>query len=149
LTAQILHWFAANPTSIVAAVSAAFAIATYQRNARTKEAEFISQLHRDFFVEETYKKVRETIDLAPGTALEVIDQMVEAESAEFTDFLNFFELAAYFKSRGILSKEALEAILAYYLNLFEKNMKLRAYISSSANSYGYLNTYLTDRRKKR
>ncbi|MBB5065647.1 hypothetical protein [Granulicella mallensis] len=137
----------AGVSAIVAAVSAGIAIRTYQKNTRTKEAEFISQLHRSFFVDETYKKIRNALDDDKKSASSKIDRLVSSESGEFTDFLNFFELAAYFESCGTLSAEAVEAMLGYYLNLLEENRLLRDYVKNPHKGFEYLDKLLSKRRK--
>jgi hypothetical protein len=134
---------------IIALVSAAAAIKTYRKNARTKEAEFVYQLHRAFFVDGTYSEVREDIDSNTESATATVDRLVLAESGKFTDFLNFFELTAYFESCDTLSSEAVEAILGYYLNLLEGNQRLREYVRNPNKGFEYLNSYLGKRRKLR
>ncbi len=129
----------------IAAISALVGTFTYRKNSRTKEAEFISQLHRDFFVEKTYKKIRDLLDSGEKSATLKIEELVAAESADFTDFLNFFELAAYFESCDTLSTEAVEATLGYYLNLFENSFQLRKYIKNPDKSFEYLYDYLSKR----
>jgi len=134
-------------SAAIATVSATLAIKTYRKNARTKEAEFISQLHRSFFVDTTYKKIRDTLDEDKEPTAAKIDRLVSVESGEFTDFLNFFELAAYFESCGTLSTEAVEAMLGYYLNLLDENRSLREYVKNPRKSFGYLDGYLSKRRE--
>ena len=48
--------------ALVAIVSAVIGLYTFWRSTRTKAAEFLSDLHKAFFVETTYKKVRKTLD---------------------------------------------------------------------------------------
>jgi hypothetical protein len=95
----------AGVSAIVATASAIVAIGTYKKNARTKEAEFISQLHRSFFVDETYKKIRYTLDDDKEPAAARIDRLVLAESASFTDFLNFFKRSEARKQRKTHERE--------------------------------------------
>ena len=143
-----LQWFPSvlgAVSIIIAGVSAIAAIKTYRKNARTKEAEFIYQLHRAFFVDGTYSEVREDIDDHAESATATVDRLVLTESGEFTDFLNFFELTAYFESCGTLSSEAVEAILGYYLNLFEGNPSLRDYVKNPDKGFEYLDRYLGKR----
>jgi hypothetical protein len=135
-------------SAAIACISVIVAVKTYRKSVRTKEAEFISQLHLDFFVEKTYKKIRDILDDDQEAASTIIDRLVKAESADFTDFLNFFELAAYFESCDTLSTEAVEAILGYYMNLFEENQSLREYIRNPRKSFEYLDSYLGKRRSR-
>ena len=61
-------WVAANAavaiaavSAMIAAISAIFAVQTYRRNANTKRAEFLLQLHKAFFVDPTYKSMRTSL----------------------------------------------------------------------------------------
>jgi hypothetical protein len=56
---------------------------------------------------------------------------VRDEPEQFTDFLNFFELVAYLKRRRNLSIKDVEALLGYYLTLFETHSDVREYIRKS------------------
>ena len=59
----IQHWTGMKDaaTLLVAIVVASIALVTYRRNAKTKRAEFLTSLHKSFFVEETYKRTREVL----------------------------------------------------------------------------------------
>ena len=146
------QWFPlilATVSVVIATISAVVALKTYRKNARTKEAEFISQFHHAFFVDGTYKKVRDILDDNKEASADKVERLVSSESADFTDFLNFFELAAYFESCGTLSVEAVEAVLGYYLNLLDQDRRLREYVKDPQKGFEYLDRFLSRRRTSR
>jgi hypothetical protein len=64
-----------------------------------------------------------------------IDKLVDEESIEFTDYLNFFEHIAIFAASGQLTRPDVEASFAYYLNCLESQPKVRAYIENEEKGY--------------
>ena len=126
-------------SACLAAVSAAFAALTYRRNANTKRAEFLLQLHKAFFVDPTYKPIRDLLDNPNESDAEKLRKHIQEETAELTDFLNFFELIAYFESCKTLRRHDVDALLSYYLHLIKTNGPLSSYISKDQTSFEYLN----------
>ena len=92
----IQHWTGLKDatTLVIAIAGATVALNTYRRNATTKRAEFLTSLHKSFFVEKTYKRIREILDDDSPAGAAARETMVAEQSAAFTDFLNFFELIA-------------------------------------------------------
>lgn len=130
---------------LVTAASAAFGLYTYWRSTRTKAAEFLSALHRAFFVEQTYRPVREILDDDSETAAGGIAHLVTDQPADFTDFLNFFELVAYMGKCGTLSEGDVEALLGYYLQILTDKPQLRGYVHNKKNNFEHLDKLLTRR----
>jgi hypothetical protein len=75
--------------TVIAFSVACVGLLTYWRGTRTKAAEFLAQLHKDFFVEETYKEVRTVLDDTTDAAHETLKAYINDQPAAFTDFLNF------------------------------------------------------------
>lgn len=124
---------------VVATASAVIGLYTYWRNSRTKAAEFLFALHQSFFVDATYKRVRDTLDNKNGSAAHKVHRYIDEQPAEFTDFLNFFELVAYMESCKNLSRGDVKALLGYYLQLFLDDHDLYAYISDiKSNGFEHL-----------
>jgi hypothetical protein len=69
-------------------------------------------------------------------------KFAQDEPEEFTDFLNFFELVAYLKKRGNLSRRDIEALLGYYFTLLEKDPLIRDYIRNPKNGFEQLDSLL-------
>jgi hypothetical protein len=88
----------------------------YLKNANTKRAEFLRDLHKSFFEDSKYDTMRRKLDDAPEDERAVI---VREGSEDSTRFLNFFELVAYFQKRRIISIEDVKALLGYYLRLLQ------------------------------
>lgn len=121
---------------------------SYCRNTKTRRAEFICQLHKSFFEDATYKKVRQALDTDDEDAIAVF---VVKESEDFTDFLNFFELVAYLQRQDNLSMDDVEALLGYYLALLRERPALRGYIRNQTHGFEELDRLLAimDRKASR
>jgi hypothetical protein len=129
--------------SLVLATGGAFvALLTYWKNANTRRAEFLWNLHKFFFVDETYKTVRRVFDDTSEQAATKRHEFVNAEPEEFTDFLNFFELVAYLNERKNLSRRDVKALLGYYLTLLERYPYIREYIRDPKNGFEQLDSLL-------
>ncbi|RXH54393.1 hypothetical protein [Granulicella sibirica] len=126
-------------TFLVASTAALVAAFGYRKNAKTRRAEFLCQLHKAFFEEKTYKDVRRALDGTSGIA---IAAFVAGESDEFTDFLNFFELVAYLRRQNNLSFEDVQSLLGYYLDLLNQDATLRQYIRDPRHGFEELNALL-------
>jgi hypothetical protein len=126
-------------TLLVGGLAALIAAFSYRRNSRTRRAEFLCQLHRSFFEDETYKSVRKALDTEEE---EAIAAFVVTESEDFTDFLNFFELVAYLQRQNNLSLEDVEALLGYYLALLRERPALRGYIRTRTHGFEELDRLL-------
>ena len=72
-------------------------------------------------------------------------EAVSQELTEFTDFLNFFELVAYFKSIETLANEDVEALLGYYLDRLSRKVVVRKYVRDSSHGFEHLRRLLTER----
>ena len=129
-------------TPIIATVGAGVALVTYRRNAKTKRAEFLTTLHKSFFVEETYKKTREILDDDSPAAEAARAAMVAEQPAAFTDFLNFFELIAYFRTLGAYTEEDVKALQGYYLRLLRRSKSVHRYICDRRNDFEHLQALL-------
>jgi hypothetical protein len=88
---------------VVAIGSAAIGLYTYWRSTRTKAAEFLLELHKSFFVDDTYKAIRDVLDDDSESASADVSLLVSEEPAVFIDFLNFFELVAYMGKEKMIS----------------------------------------------
>jgi hypothetical protein len=147
----------------IAALAAGIALFTYWRSTRTKAAELLARLHKDFFVDTTYKAVRKVMDDDGESADSMLERYIQEQPAEFTDFLNFFELVAYMGSRyrpfgkrwlswfgsRMLSPADVNALLNYYLRLFLCKPALCTYIEDPANDFEHLDRLLKRRKKQK
>ncbi len=140
----IQHWTGLKDalTLIVAIIVASIALVTYRRNAMTKRAEFLTSLHRSFFVEETYKRTREVLDDDSPKGETLREAMVADQTAAFTDFLNFFELIAYFRTLGAYKEDDVRALLGYYLRLLKRSRSVYRYICDRRNDFENLQALL-------
>ena len=140
----IQHWVGLKDTAtlIAAVTGASVALVTFRRNAKTKRAEFLTSLHKSFFVEETYKRTREVLDDDSPSGEERREAMVAEQPAAFTDFLNFFELIAYFRTLGAYTESDVNALLGYYLRLLKRSRCIYRYICDRRNDFEHLQALL-------
>jgi len=123
---------------IVVAVSALF---IYRRNARLERAKWAVQLHDKFFAKDSqYRPIREILD--SETSSRDIEELVGKESAEFTDYLNFFELVAILVESGQLQKSDVMDLFEYYLGCLQRHATVRQYIQDRTKSFQHLRKLL-------
>jgi hypothetical protein len=138
----MFQWILNSLTLLIAAASAAFAALTYRRNANTKRAEFLLQLHQAFFVDDTYKPFRTLLDDQSDAAIAERRNEVAQESPALTDFLNFFEMIAYLEQCKTLQAKDFEALLGYYLHLLKADPIVSGYVADKHNSFEHLSRRL-------
>ncbi|QHN04919.1 hypothetical protein FTO74_17285 [Granulicella sp. WH15] len=130
-------------TLIVAATAAAFGLRTYAANATTRRAEFLVDLHRSFFVEDKYRKIREILDSETDEAKREQARLILDEPEEFIEFLNYFELVAYLCQCKNLLFDDVEALLGYYFRLLIHLEAVRKYIRNRPrNGFEHLDALL-------
>jgi hypothetical protein len=129
-------------TLVIALAAAVIAALGYLKNANTKRAEFLRDLHKSFFEDSKYDTMRRKLDNATESERTAI---VREESEGSTRFLNFFELVAYFKKEGILTSGDVKALFRYYLMLLNTD-GIRDYLR--AQDYEELDSLLGMMKKK-
>ena len=70
------------------------------------------------------------------------EALVLGQDAAFTDFLNFFELTAYFAVLGAFRQEDVKALLGYYLRLLKRSDSVYHYICDRKNDFEHLEALL-------
>jgi hypothetical protein len=135
-------FFKDSATLIIATGAACVGLWTYAKNAKTRRAEFMVDLHKSFFVEEKYKHIREVLDSDEEKDVEERKCWVSKEPEEFIEFLNFFELVAYLRQNKNLSIKDVKALFSYYLNLLNKHHEIRMYVDKDKNSFEHLKKLL-------
>jgi len=91
--------------------------------------------------------MRDLLDESGNDASVRLHDAISDESSELTDFLNLFELIAYFENRGTLRREDIEALLGYYLDLMGKRPELLRYVGKDDRSFENLNALLKKHKK--
>ena len=105
-------------------------------------AEFLVQLHKAFFIEEKYQPIRRVLDSGDEGVGSELAKLIDEDSEELIDFLNFFEFNAYLAKCGNISKHDLNAVLGYYFKLLKRRAALRSYIMAPENSFEHLKALL-------
>jgi hypothetical protein len=127
----------------ITASGAWFGLRTYATNALTRRAEFLVDLHKDFFVEEKYRPIRQVLDSETERAVQERVRLIREEPENFIEFLNFFELVAYLCKCKNLAFEDAEALLGYYLRLLVHRNNIREYIrDKTRNGFEHLDGLL-------
>jgi hypothetical protein len=125
---------------VVAIIAALGALWVYRRNSRLERTRWASSLYEKFYENERYKKIREALDVPTNS--DSVNGLVIEEKAEFTDYLNFFELVAYLKKSKQLRDEDVEALFDYYLKCLNRHDRVRTYIDNEENGYENLHMLL-------
>ena len=116
---------------IIALATFIVGLATFQRNARLKRAEWLSQLHAKFYETGAYKRIRHILDYKPDPEFTNLRVAVTEEGHEhdelaeaLVDYLNFFEFVASLWKIGQLSLREISMVFAYYL----RNLKQHQFV---------------------
>ncbi len=110
------EWITAIATIIIAIV----AWIELSKNRRTKHAEFLTDLYERFYLNDTFKSVREKIDLADAKPYtkEHFDADKKGDTdfeQKFSDYLNFFQFVISLKKLSQLDDEEINMMFRYYL----------------------------------
>ena len=98
-----------------------------------------------FFVDPNYREMKTLLDCDGVEEEAKLEAVVRAESPEFTDFLNFFELVAYLDNIETITRDDTEALLGYYLNRLHDKGCVWSYIRKTSNGFENLRKLLTER----
>jgi hypothetical protein len=123
----------------VAIVTTIAAVDTYRANSRRERAKWAVQLYEKFYESDRYKVVRDKVDSADEPA---VKDLVNQEGAEFTDYLNFFELVAYLLATRQLSSSDVMTLFHYYLRSLKRHRSVMNYLNQREKGFERLSTLL-------
>ena len=127
-------YYVAGTVAALGTVAAAFiALWVYRKNSRFERARWASDLYRSFYQEADLKKVRDILDCEAGS--EDVNQLVNDESSQFTDYLNFFEYISFLKKAKQLHDSEVHDLFGYYLDCLRRHDPVLAYVRKSENGY--------------
>ena len=139
-----IGYMIAGAISAVGTVTAAgFAAFVYQRNSTFERAKWASGLYEKFYEATNLKQVRDKLD-CPND-LDLVNEIVIREEADFTDYLNFFEFIAFLKTSKQLKNSEIEVLFGYYLDCLNRHDRVKQYISNPKNGYEGLSKLLGSR----
>lgn len=118
----------------IAAIAALAAFLRYNANARHERAKWTVQLFEKFYESRRYRKIRDLLDCAADSPQ--IRTLVDEESSEFTDYLNFFELMIFLVESGQLAKADVLGIFQYYLTCLKHHSSVMAYLNNREKGFG-------------
>lgn len=103
---------------IFASIAVLGAAWTYRKNSRREQSRWASTFYEKFYETDSYKEIRDKLD-CPGDLTEV-NYLVDTESPQFTDYLNFFEHVVIFTRSRQLNSKDVEDSFRYYLDCLKK-----------------------------
>jgi hypothetical protein len=133
-------------SAIAAAIGVIFSARTFAFNSKVNRARFLYDLHRDFFVNDTYIKGKDLIDEPPDP--DQLSQAVLDETKDLIGLLNFFELIAYYARSSVLTHGDVDALVGYYLDRLSHHAVVVNYITEERTSFEHL-SWLLHKRKLR
>jgi hypothetical protein len=139
LTLQDWKTIAEIVSCIVGATAAGFAVKTYWDNSQRERAKWVVSLYEKFFEENRYKKIREMLDDTQNVG--EIEALVKSESAEFTDYLNFFELVTFLIKTKQLSESDVLSLFHYYLRCLKGQEAVMKYVNNQKNGFEQLSGF--------
>ncbi len=129
--------------TVFAVVWAAF---VYSKNSRLERAKWLASLYEKFYEKGHLKAIRDKLDCDDEVSFD-ISKLIREESADFTDYLNFFEFVAFLKSSKQLKYEEVEQLFGYYLSCLNRRKDVRQYIGEK--DYELLNELLKEFAEKK
>ncbi len=125
----------------VAIVGVIVAVFTYRANARRERAKWAVQLFEKFYESDQYKHVRDLLDSEDDKPA---DDLVKGQAAEFTDYLNFFELVAYMTAIGQIDSSDVLALFHYYLRSLKRHRSVMRYLNNPETGFERLSKLLNN-----
>lgn len=129
---------------VISVIALILSLWTYFQNGRVNRARFLLDLHRDFFVGSAYMEMRKCLDTPADS--ECVRKAVDDQEEEFTNFLNFFELVAYYQRHKLLTRRDVDALLGYYLDRLDRHLTVVKYVRDERTSFEHLAWLLEKRR---
>lgn len=116
----------------VLVLPAVVAVYQYFRNSRTQRTQWLVNLFERFYEKETYREVRRDLDWNDGANIKAAIEQTQYNELEerWNDYLNFFEMVAYFRETGELSSGDVNAMFEYWINQlrpFEQYLRENGY----------------------
>ena len=115
------------------AIGGLFAARTYMRDSSLKRVEWLERLHEKFYVEDTYKYVRQLLDYESEDDFSSFQSAISSrkwteEQEQLVDYLNFFHFISAVWTKGHLKQHEIKLLFDYYLGLLVKHDFLVQYM---------------------
>lgn len=114
---------------------AAWAVFVFRNNSRLERAKWLERLYVKFYEDARYKGIRNLIDSDDPRSLQKVIAMVEDESSEFTDYLNFFEFVSILESNKQLNIDEVKNMFSYYLNSLKNSVVTSKYVRNEEKGF--------------
>jgi hypothetical protein len=118
-------------SSVIGLGTGILAYRVYRANSRIEHAKWLVNLYEKFFERDLYKGMRDLLDCeeGDGEAAGKISKVVSEEPAEFTDYLNFFEMVAALADTRQISVEEILILFKYYLKCIKDREQVMEYLA--------------------
>jgi len=141
---QVQLWSSAASYVATAALAAA-AFIQYRKSKQMERSKWMLQLYEKVYEEPRFKRMRDILD-CDRDGDSAVQDVVEQEEAEFTDYLNFFEFVGYLRNRGQLDDKDIDALFGYYLDCLNAQTPVRTYVHDTSRGFEYLSLALKKRK---
>ena len=138
---EIIRNYAQGISYLAALIAAWLALLAYRKNIRLERARWLAQLYEKYYEQSSLKKVRDVLDRESSDS-DVVKSIVQKESAEFTDYLNFFEYMAYLVKQKQLESSDVMALFRFYLNDLKKHGIVSEYVRKPSSGFENLKDWL-------
>jgi len=134
---------------VLTAFGVIWAVFVYRRNSNLERVKWISNLYEKFYEKDDLKVVREILDCQctenkQSKEEKKVASIVDGETKEFTDYLNFFEMIAFLKKNNQTTIEQINDLFGYYLQCIEKHKNVLEYIEDETKGYELLRGMLKE-----
>lgn len=123
------EWATAAGTALIALAAGVWTLLNNKRNRRTEAARWVREIFRDFYLDERFDAIKETMEYDYGRTLgPLLEQRLTNPDLpldnEETDllrqldmFLNYFEHLLYLEGEGHFSERDQQAVFRYWFKL--------------------------------
>jgi hypothetical protein len=123
-TFEIVYYIAGTIGALGIFGAAVFAVYYYYQNSQLERAKWASGLYEKFYEEKHLKPIRDKLDVEAANS-EYVRELVNDESTNFTDYLNFFEFIAFLRKSKATRDGSGRGSLRFLPRLFGKALRGR------------------------
>lgn len=123
------EWATAAGTALIGLAAGVWTLLNNKRNRRAEAAHWVREIFRDFYLDERFDEIKETMEYDYGGTLGPLleqrltnpDLPVDSEEThllrQLDMFLNYFEHLLYLEEEGHFSKRDQQAVFRYWFKL--------------------------------
>lgn len=134
----------------VAAIAAIVALRTYSRDVKHKQTHWLYELFEDFYKNDIYIGIRQTLTMGSTDTKEMKINLQEAREAltsqhtpqefidiadDICDYLNFFEFVCNLVRTDRMKRQDMDSLFDYYLDNLAEHDFIMEYLSDSQHGF--------------